>query len=110
MLGDPQIRSLPPIYSPGKFGESALSILENALDRIEAIRSARGEIARAESEIQGLADEGLTWRVTQSARARQQADHPSVSDDSDLGEDSGSLAKTLAEALQNEIWRKPGRR
>ena len=85
-------------------------MLLNALDRLDARRTARDEVARAEAEIGGLADEGLTWRVTQSARARQHADHPSLSHDSDLGEDREALAGQLAEALKNEIWRKPGRR
>lgn len=47
--------------------------------------------------------------MTQSARARQHADHPSLSRDGDFGEDREALAGQLAEALRNEIWRKPGR-
>ena len=43
------------------------------------------------------------------ARARQHADHPSLSHDGDFGEDREALAGQLAEALRNEIWRKPGR-
>ena len=56
-----------------------------------------------------MADEGLTWRMAQSARARQQADHPSLADLSDLGEDSDSFRAVLEAALKNEIWRKPRR-
>ena len=61
------------------------------------------------SDVEGLADEGLTWRVAQSARARQQADHPSLADLSDLGEDSDAFRAILDAALKNEIWRKPRR-
>ena len=73
-------------------------MLLNAFDRIEAHRASRDEIARAETEIEGLADEGLTWRVTQSARARQQADHPDLGGDSGVVGDQRSLADQFAAA------------
>lgn len=108
VMADPHVRAAPAILRPHD-GDAAAGILANALDRIEARRVAREEIARAETEIEGLADEGLTWRVAQSARARQQADHPSLADLSDLGEDSDAFRAILEAALKNEIWRKPRR-
>ena len=106
IMADPHVRAAPAIRRP-QDGDAAAGILANALDRIEARRAAREEIARAEAEIEGLADEGLTWRMAQSARARQQADHPSLADLSDLGEDSDAFRAILDAALRNEIWRKP---
>ncbi|MCJ1902402.1 MULTISPECIES: DNA primase [Paracoccus] len=106
IMADPHVRAAPAILRPHD-GDAAAGILANALDRIEARRAAREEIARAEAEIEGLADEGLTWRMAQSARARQQADHPSLADLSDLGEDSDAYRAILDAALKNEIWRKP---
>ncbi|MTH77501.1 DNA primase [Paracoccus aestuariivivens] len=108
IMAEPHVRTAPAILRPSP-DDSAGGILANALDRIEARRAARDEIARAEAEIEGLADEGLTWRVAQSARARQQADHPSLADLSDLGEDRAALSAQLKAALENEIWRKPRR-
>ncbi|CAM3208811.1 DNA primase [Paracoccus aminovorans] len=108
ILAEPHVRAAPAILRPHD-GDAAAEILANALDRIEARRAAREEIARAEAEIQGLADEGLTWRMAQSARARQQADHPSLADLSDLGENSDAFRAILESALKNEIWRKPRR-
>ncbi|WP_199261730.1 DNA primase [Paracoccus binzhouensis] len=108
ILADPHVRAAPAILRPHD-GDAAAEILANALDRIEARRAAREEIARAEAEIEGLADEGLTWRMAQSARARQLADHPSLADLSDLGEDSDAYRAILDAALKNEIWRKPRR-
>ena len=90
-------------------GDAAAEILANALDKIDARRAAREEIARAEAEIEGLVDEGLTWRVAQSAKARQMADHPTLSDLSDLGENSDAQRALLRAAIENEIWRKPRR-
>lgn len=106
ILGDPHVRCAPAISHPAGAMDTAEPLLLNALDRIEAHRAAREEIARAEAEIQGLADEGLTWRVTQSARARLQADQPSMGGGDDLGEDRDELAARLSRALTEEIWRK----
>ena len=90
IMADPHVRSAPAIAHPAEHPDAARAMLLNALDRIEAHRAARDEIARAEAEMEGLVDEGLTWRVSQSARARQQADHP------DLGGDSGVMGDQRA--------------
>lgn len=108
IMAEPHVRAAPALLRP-QDGEAAAGVLANALDRIEARRISREEIARAEAEIGGLADEGLTWRVTQSARAVERADRPSLADHSDLGEDSESYRAILEAALRNEIWRKPRR-
>ena len=108
IMAEPHVRAAPAILRP-QDDDAAAEILANALDRIESRRISRQEIARAETEIEGMADEGLTWRVAQSARARQQADHPSLSDMSDFGEDREALAAQLRAAIENEIWRKPRR-
>ncbi|WP_134679281.1 DNA primase [Paracoccus ravus] len=108
IMAEPHVKSAPAILRPSD-DDAAAGILANALDRIEARRSARDETARAEAEIQGLADEGLTWRMAQSARALQQADRPSLADLSDLGEDRAALSAGLKAAMENEIWRKPRR-
>lgn len=106
IMAQPHVRAAPAISRPDG-AESAAAILANALDRIEARRAARLETARAEVEIQGLTDEGLTWRVSQSAWARQKADRPALADLSDLGEDRDALSAALKAAVENEIWRKP---
>ena len=106
IMADPHVRAAPVIVHPASARDSAGPMLVNALDRIEAHRAARDEVARAEREIEGLTDEGLTWRVTQSARARQQADHPSMQGGDDLGEDRDALAAQLRQAIEGEIWRK----
>lgn len=108
IMADPHVRAAPAFLRP-QGAEAAADILANALDRIETRRAAREEIARAEAEIEGLADEGLTWRVAQSTKAQEQADRPSLADLSDLGEDSDAFRAILEAALKNEIWRKPRR-
>ena len=108
IMSDPHVRAAPAILRPQDIG-AAQEVLINALDRIQARRISREEVARAEAEIEGLADEGLTWRMAQSARALEQADRPSLADLSDLGENSDAFRAILDAALKNEIWRKPRR-
>lgn len=106
IMADPHVRSAPAISRPAGASDTAEPMLLNALDRIESRRAAREELARAETEIEGMADEGLTWRVSQSARARIAADHPAIGASDDLGEDREALAARLSRALSDEIWRK----
>ncbi|MFC0201798.1 DNA primase [Paracoccus rhizosphaerae] len=87
--------------------EAAAAILDNLLDRLEAERAASHELARAESEIQGEADEGLTWRISQIARARHRAERPELEVSSDLNEDRTALSAQLSDWLSGQIWRKP---
>ena len=88
----------------------AHAILVNLLDRVEAERAARSELARAEAEIEGEADEGLTWRMQQIARARHRAERPEMEDTGDLSEDRTAMSQQLDRWLGDEIWRKPTRR
>lgn len=90
--------------------ETALAILNNLLDRLEAQRAAGSELARAEAEIQGEADEGLTWRMQQIARARHRAERPELEGGADLNEDRDALSAQLSQFMDEQIWRKPTRR
>jgi DNA primase len=53
--------------------EAAEHCLAEALARLQTDRAHRLEIADAEDDVSGVADEGLTWRVTKAAEARQSA-------------------------------------
>lgn len=90
--------------------EAVTAILTNLLDRLETQRAAGAELARAEAEIQGEADEGLTWRIQQITRARHRAERPDMEDTGDLGEDRDALTAQLKDYLSGQIWRKPPRR
>ncbi|SCY90740.1 DNA primase [Paracoccus tibetensis] len=90
--------------------ETASAILCNLLDRMEALRAGRAELARAEAEIQGEADEGLTWRISQITRARHRAERPDMENLGDFTEDRDALSTQLDGWLSGQIWRKPPRR
>ena len=95
IMEDAYVRASPLIRQPIDT-EKAAAVLANILDKIEARRAALAETTRAEAEIQGLVDEGLTWRVSEAARARHRAEHPEIEDSSDLNEDRGALSARLA--------------
>lgn len=62
-----------PTLQPKADAEFAASCIEEALARLVADRAHRAELAEAEDEVTGLADEGLTWRLTRATEARQTA-------------------------------------
>jgi DNA primase len=53
--------------------ETARLCLAEELARLAALRGARAEVAEAMDDIDGLADEGLTWRLRQAAEAAHRA-------------------------------------
>jgi DNA primase len=98
-----------PTYAIGDV-HGRFDLLRRLLDRIEAERAAGPELSRAETEIEGDADEGLTWRFQQVNKARHRAERPELEDSGDLNEDRDKLAAELSDALSRQIWRKPPRR
>lgn len=90
--------------------ETVAAILTNLLDRLESQRAIGSELARAEAEIQGEADEGLTWRMQQIARARHRAERPELEGGTDLNEDREALSAQLSQFVDGQVWRKPPRR
>lgn len=101
---------LTPAVIEQKDDEAALLILLDLLDKLEVARATHHELPRAESEIQGEADEGLTWRLNQINRARHRAERPEMESSGDMNEDSDALSAQLSDWLSGQIWRKPPRR
>ena len=84
--------------------ELAMLCLAEELAKLDAHRGARKEIEDAVEDLSGLADEGLTWRLSQSALARHRADNPPREDAADLGEDRSALSKHLQNMIDGQIW------
>ncbi|MFN3524992.1 MAG: DNA primase [Paracoccus sp. (in: a-proteobacteria)] len=101
---------LTPAVIEQKEDDAAATTLADLLDRLEAQRALLTEMVRAEAEIQGEADEGLTWRISQINRARHRAERPEIETSGDLNEDRDALSGQLADWLTDQIWRKPPRR
>lgn len=107
LRADPHVRSAPPVRKP-EDSELALLCVAEGLAKIEARRGAEAEIAEAVEDVEGLADEGLTWRLSQAAEARNRAERSRL-DEGEMGEDRAALSRHLQSLIDGEIWRKKNR-
>jgi len=98
----------PPVRDTADTARARLCLAEE-LAKLAARRGARKEIVGAMQDIDGLADEGLTWRITQATEARHRAERAQLQDASDLGEDRAALSEYLQNLIKDEVWRKKSR-
>jgi DNA primase len=106
LLGHAHIRVLPPVKAPDE--TMAADTLAEQLAKLSAERALRQEIGEAEDDMDGLADEGLTWRLAQAAAAVARAERGTVPMP-EAGEDEASLSASLQRMIDAEIWKKPNR-
>ena len=97
------VRSAPPVRNR-KDPDLALMCLAEGLAKLEARRSARQEIEDAMEDMTGLADEGLTWRLSKAAEALQGPQRSNLEDASDMGEDRPALSRHLQDMIDARIW------
>lgn len=103
LLSRPHVAIAPPIRNTGDHELAALCLAEE-LAKLEARRGARREIEDAMEDMDGLPDEGLTWRLTQAAEARHRSDKSGLTDSSDLGEDRAALSRHLQALIDSQVW------
>ncbi len=103
LFARPHVQIAPPVRNQGDT-ELAMLCLAEELAKLDAHRGARKEIEDAVEDLSGLADEGLTWRLSQAALARHRADHPPREDATDLGEDRSALSKHLQNMIDGQVW------
>jgi len=99
---------LPPIKNVGD-RQGALFTVAEQLAKLRSERALRKEIEEGESDIAGLADEGVTWRVGKAAEARRMSEKVKTSDSADLGEDRAALSRHLQSLIDSEVWVKKNR-
>lgn len=102
------VSNAPPVRNTAD-REFARLCLASELAKLAARRGARREITGAMQDIDGLVDEGLTWRITQATEARHRAERSQLQDASDLGEDRAALSDYLQRLITDEVWRKKNR-
>ena len=108
LMGRPHVAIAPPVRNKTDVELAAMCLAEE-LAKLDAHRGARREIAEAVAEIDGLVDEGLTWRLSQATLARNRADSPNRESAADLGEDRASLSNHLQNLIDNRAWEKKSR-
>jgi DNA primase len=97
------VRSAPPVRNREDH-DLALMCVAEGLAKLEARRGARREIEDAMEDMTGLADEGLTWRLTKAAEALQGPQRSSLEEASDRGEDRSALSQHLQNMIDAQIW------
>ena len=105
LLTRPHVLIAPPVRNSTDTELATLCLAEE-LAKLDARRGARREIEDAVEDLSGLADEGLTWRLSQAAAARHRADHPPRADAGELGEDRAALSNHLQSLINSRVWEK----
>jgi DNA primase len=108
VLSRPHVAIAPPVRNLQDDGLAALCLAEE-LAKLEARRGARREIEDAMEDMDGLPDEGLTWRLSQAAEARHRSEKSGQSDSTDLGEDRAALSRQLQRLIDDQVWVKKNR-
>ncbi|MFT3688922.1 DNA primase [Paenirhodobacter sp.] len=80
LLAQPHVRTVL-VTSIREDADYASHCLAADLAKLTARRALEQEIAEAREDIEGLADEGVTWRLAQAAKAFEQALKPTENDD-----------------------------
>ncbi len=93
-----------PATRSGADAELTRMTLAEELAKLEARRGVQREVEEAVEDLDGVADEGLTWRVGQAAVAREAADRKSMSDDEGDSEDRGAMSNYLQSLIDGEVW------
>ena len=68
----PHVALAPPVRNPGNLEIARMTIAEE-LAKIDAERGLSAEVSEAAEDIAGVADEAVTWRLSQAAEARNRA-------------------------------------
>ncbi|MDE4142022.1 MULTISPECIES: DNA primase [Rhodobacterales] len=91
---------IPCLRKPGD-AEAARLTLAEEFPKLEALRGLDAELAEAEEDLSGLADEALTWRLKQAAEARNRAVRSENEDRAqyDVGENGARLDREERDAF-----------
>ncbi|MDW4497013.1 DNA primase [Sulfitobacter sp. D35] len=92
LVGQGHVAIVPCIRVPGNTEYARLTLAEE-FSKLQSARGLRAEIAEAEEDLDGLADEGTTWRLGEAAQAFEQAKRSGQDDKTefDLGENGARI-------------------
>ncbi|MEM9434785.1 MAG: DNA primase [Pseudomonadota bacterium] len=98
-----------PAVRTGADDDLARMTLAEELAKLEARRGVQQEVEEAVLDLQGLADEGLTWRVGQAAKAHEEANRKHIESGSADQEDRSAMSDYLQSLIDGEVWVKKRR-
>jgi DNA primase len=105
LMSRPHVLIAPPVRNRADADLATLCLAEE-LAKLDARRGARREIDDAIEDLTGIADEGLTWRLSQASAARHRADQPPRADAAELGEDRAAMSNHLQSLINSKVWEK----
>jgi DNA primase len=90
----------PCIRTPGNVEMTTMTVAEE-LAKLEATRGLMAEIADAAEDLSGAADEGVTWRLSEAARAADRARRSGQEDTAeyDVGDNGAHISRDERSAL-----------
>ncbi|MGD9864277.1 MAG: DNA primase, partial [Pseudodonghicola sp.] len=97
----------PCLRKPGDIDLARMTLAEE-LAKLEARRGLYAEVAEAEEELTGMADEAVTWRLGQAAEARDRAMRSVGSEDKavyDMGENGARISREERNAFDDLLSR-----
>lgn len=94
----------PCIRNPGDAEMASLTVAEE-LAKLEAARGLNAEIAEAVEDLNGVADEGVTWRLSEAARAANEASRAAHGESVEylVGDNGAHIDKDERSALDSLI-------
>ena len=100
MLSLPHVAISPPVRHPGDAEKARMTVAEE-LAKIDALRGLDAEVAEAQEDMSGLADEALTWRLHQAAETRNRALRSQQEDrtEYDTGPNGARISRSERSAL-----------
>lgn len=103
LMSDAHVQVAPPVRNAAD-AELARLCLAEGFAKLAARRGARAEIVEAMEDLAGVADEGVTWRLSQAARALHEAERSPLDAGDGMGEDRAALSKGLQDLLDGQVW------
>ena len=103
LLANAHVRIAPGLNRPFA-DEDALRAVSEELAKLESARGISTEITDAMEDITGEADEGLTWRLSQAAEARNKATRSSLPEGGTESEDRENMSQYLQNLIDGEVW------
>ncbi|WP_407492835.1 DNA primase [Pseudooceanicola sp. MF1-13] len=100
LLGQPHVAICPTIRNPGDLDRARMTLAEE-LAKLRARRGLAEEIAEAEEELSGAADEAVTYRLSHAAEAANRAVQPVHKDrgDYEIGQNGARISRDEKGAL-----------
>jgi DNA primase len=97
------VRNTPAIRKSADL-DTARTALAEELARQAALAGSAAEIREAMSDMAGLVDEGLTWRLGQAAEARDRALKSALPEGGTEAEDRTAMSGYLQSLIDNQVW------